>query len=105
MTNNIFTFHISETDALFFKPNMNEIEIFNKHEGSDEIKIATYYNGKWSWSDEKQRSLFFFLMKSHPKEFQRAIKFYRKSLEVKPMFYIFTCAKRKFFIKINKLIK
>jgi hypothetical protein len=105
MTNVIFSYNISDTDALFFKSVNNGFDLISKHEGSEEVKIATYDSGKWIWEGNKQRSLFFQLMKIYPKEFQRAIKSYKKSLETESFFRMFTCAKRRFLIQIHKITK
>jgi hypothetical protein len=98
-----FTYHLSETDSLFFKTYPTHFAIYSKHESSVETKIAEMRNGKWRFEDYNQRKLFFFLFNIYKKDFGKALKQYVRSLEEKPRTYIITCAKRRVDIKVTKM--
>jgi hypothetical protein len=101
----IFSFYLSETDALFFKTFSTHFEVFSKHESSNEIKIAEMRGGKWGFEDYHQRKLFFHIYSAYRKQFGKAIRQYSRSLNTKPKTYVFTCFKRKVAINIFKLKK
>lgn len=98
-----FTYHLSETDSLFFKTYPDHFAIFSKHESTVETKIAEMRDGKWRFEDYNQRKLFFFLFNIYKKDFGKAIKLYVKSQEEKPKTYMIACAKRRVDIKITKM--
>jgi hypothetical protein len=99
---NVTTFELSEHDTLIVKPCDIGIQFSHHREGTPSYPLAVYNSGRWSYKDDKDRSLFLQLMQTYPKEFRRAFRkyFYYKS---KDTFYTFTCAKRKFTIWSYKL--
>ncbi len=102
----VISYNLSETEMLVFKPYPGYFELYSGHEGtSNRSKIATYTGGKWVFDDRSQRNLFFMLFTTYKKQFGKAIKFYNSTLTAKdrPKTYIFTCARRRFSIKITKL--
>ena len=99
-----FTYNLSETEYLVFKPNHNYFELYSGHEaGSDLKKIANYKGGKWVFDGYEQKKLFWFLYSIYKNNFGKALKQYIRSLDEKPKTYVVVCAKRRFDIKIHKL--
>ena len=98
-------YNLSETEFLVFKTFNDHFEIYSGHEGTTEkTKIANFVNGgKWVFDDYNQRKLFFFLFSIYKNKFYHAIKFYNKTAIERPKTYVFTCAKRRFNIKITRL--
>lgn len=103
---------LSETETLIYRQYPAYIqypprfELYSMHENtSNEIKIGTYTGGKWLFDDHAQRNLFFILFNAHKKQFGKVIKIYNSAITSKdrPKNYVFTCAKRKFNIKVTKL--
>ena len=98
-----FTYNLSETEYLVFKPNHNYFELYSGHEaGSDLKKIANYKGGKWVFDGYEQKKLFWFLYSIYKNDFGKALKQYIRSLDEKPKTYVVICAKRRFDIKIHK---
>jgi hypothetical protein len=105
MENNIFTYHLSDTDALFFKTYITHFEVYSKHESSNEVKIAELRNGKWIFEDYHQRKMFFYIYSAYKKQFGKAVRQYSRSLYIKPTLYVFTCFRRRVNIKVFKIKK
>jgi hypothetical protein len=103
---------LSETETLIYRQYpayrqyLPRFELYSMHENtSNETKIGTYAGGKWLFDDRAQRNLFFVLFNAHKKQFGKVIKVYNSSINSKdrPKNYVFTCAKRKFNIKVTKI--
>ena len=100
----MFTYNLSETEYLVFKPQIDHFELYSGHEaGGDLKKIATYKGGKWKFDSFDQEKLFWFLFDLFKADFGKALKQYIRSLNEKPSTYVITCAKRRFDIKVHKL--
>ena len=98
-----FTYNLSETEYLVFKPNHNYFEVYSGHEASELKKIANYKGGKWIFDSYDQKKLFWFLFSIFKADFGKALKQYIRSLNEKPKIYVVVCAKRRFDIKTQKI--
>jgi len=101
----MFTYNLSETEYLVFKTQRDCFELFSAHEGggADMKKIATYKGGRWLFESFEQQKMFWFLFDMFKYKFGKAMKAYSRSTEEKPQTYVFTCAKRRFDIKVQKI--
>lgn len=101
----MFTYNLSDTEYLVFKTQRDCFEVFSAHEGggADMKKIATYQGGRWLFESFEQQKMFWFLFNMFKYQFGKAMKAYSRSLVEKPQTYVFTCAKRRFDIKVQKI--
>jgi hypothetical protein len=97
VTIDLTTFTLSEHDNIMLQPVFDGIEFSHVRDGSKPYPLATFNAGKWSFSNDHDRSMFLQLMQSYPKEFRRLFKKYFQ-VRKKPKFYTITCARRKFTI-------
>ena len=98
----VTTFELSEHDSLVVKPSWEGVEFSHLREGTSAHSLATYNTGRWTFKDNKNRSLFLQLMQTYPTQFRYAFKRYFYYRE-RDRFYTITCAKRKFTIWSHKI--
>ena len=99
----MFTYNLSSTEYLVFKPQRDYFELYSGHEASELKKIATYRGGKWVFESYDQQKLFWFLYNLFKVDFGKAMKMYTRSLVERPKTYVITCAKRRIDIKVQKI--
>lgn len=101
----MFTYNLSDTEYLVFKTQRDCFELFSAHEGggADMKKIAIYKGGRWVFESYEQQKMFWFLFNMFKNQFGKALKSYSRATTEKPQTYVFTCAKRRFDIKIQKI--
>lgn len=100
----MFTYNLSETEYLVFKPQIDHFELYSGHEAGGELtKLATFRGGKWIWDSFDQYKMFWKIYSLFTEQFGKAVKAYNRSLKEKPKMYEFSCVRRKFSIRITKL--
>ena len=100
---NIFSYALSETESLVFRTELEQFDVFSKHESTQERHIATFKGGKWIFENMQQRQFFFLMFERYRKEFGKALKAYSRSLKEKPQLYEFRCLRSKVTLKISRL--
>jgi hypothetical protein len=93
---------LSESDSLVIKIVRDGLEFSHLREGTSPYPLAIYNTGRWTFKDDKDRSLFLQLMQTYPRQFRSAFK---KCFQHKPKnnFYTITCAKRKITLWTRKI--
>jgi len=73
------SYNLSTSDALFIQESYDGItDLYSKHEGGKQEKIASYRAGKWLFENQHQQTLFFKLLKQYPLRMKVAVLDYIK---------------------------
>lgn len=98
-----FSYPLSETESLVFRTELDQFDVYSKHESTQERHIATFKDGKWFFENLQQRQFFFLMFNQYRTNFGKAVKAYNRSLKEKPHLYEFRCIRSKVSLKISRV--